>query len=161
MDRILVATDGSERADDALDVAIELAGEQAAELIVAHVIPWLDVFPGPGLATAAALPHRATDAEHALLEDAAEVAASRGVVATTALLQGASPAHELVAFADSHDVDLIVVGSRGHGAIASALLGSVSNGVLHESSRPVLIVPGPAAGKAAPRRAMAGVGLGF
>ena len=47
---------------------------------------------------------------------------------------------EIVAFADSHDVDLIVVGSRGRGAIAGALLGSVSRGILGESKRPVLIV---------------------
>ena len=47
---------------------------------------------------------------------------------------------EIVAFADSHDVDLIVVGSRGRGAISGALLGSVSRGILGESKRPVLIV---------------------
>ena len=47
---------------------------------------------------------------------------------------------EIVAYADSHDVDLIVVGSRGHGAIAGALLGSVSLGLLGESKRPILIV---------------------
>jgi nucleotide-binding universal stress UspA family protein len=35
-----------------------------------------------------------------------------------------------------------VVGSRGHGAIANAVIGSVSRGVLHESRRPVLIVRG-------------------
>ncbi len=37
--------------------------------------------------------------------------------------------------------ELIVLGSRGQGAITAALLGSVSTGVLHHSSRSVLIVP--------------------
>lgn len=160
MKRILVATDGSDRAQDALDVGIDLAAEHGAELIVAHVIPWVDVYPGPSLAAAGALPHSETDAERALLEDAADTAAERGVIATTAMLQGRA-AHELVAFADAHDVDLIVLGSRGHGAVASALLGSVSHGVVHESTRPVLIVPGPAPGRAAARRPAAAVGLGF
>jgi nucleotide-binding universal stress UspA family protein len=38
------------------------------------------------------------------------------------------------------DADLIIIGSRGHGAISSALIGSVSRGVLHGTTRPVLIV---------------------
>ncbi len=64
--------------------------------------------------------------------------------ATTHLLVG-DAAREIAAYADSQDADMIVVGSRGHGAIASALLGSVSRGVLRESKRPVLVVRGRAA----------------
>ena len=88
-----------------------------------------------------------------MLEDAAAVAAEHGIVSTTALLRG-DTIDEIVAFADSHDVDLIVIGSRGHGALASTLLGSVSRGVLRESKRPVLVVRATAASPAA-------VGLGF
>ena len=51
---------------------------------------------------------------------------------------------EIVAYADSRDVDLIVVGYRGHGTISAALLGSVSRGILQESMRPVLVLRGGA-----------------
>ena len=60
------------------------------------------------------------------------------------MLRG-DPVDEIVAYADTVDADLIVVGSRGHGAVASALLGSVSRGVLREARRPVLVVRAAAA----------------
>jgi nucleotide-binding universal stress UspA family protein len=66
------------------------------------------------------------------------------VKAHTRLLRG-EPVDEIVAFADVIDADLIVVGSRGYGAFASALLGSVSRGILREARRPVLVVRGTAA----------------
>ena len=48
---------------------------------------------------------------------------------------------ELLAAADIADAGVIVIGSRGLGAVKSALLGSVSSGVLHHARRPVLVVP--------------------
>jgi len=47
--------------------------------------------------------------------------------------------------ADRLNADLIVLGSHGHGAIHRALLGSVSEHVLHHARRPLLILPAPAA----------------
>jgi nucleotide-binding universal stress UspA family protein len=52
--------------------------------------------------------------------------------------------HAIVAAAEEEDAALVVLGSRGRSGIRSALLGSVSYGVVHHSARPVLIVPPPA-----------------
>jgi len=140
MKRILVSTDGSPSSAEAVAFGVELASEHEAELIFVHVVPTLDVIPSSGFGgVGGAFPHEPSKRDHVLLEDAAAVASEHEVISTTALLRG-DTVNEIVAYADSHDVDLIVVGSRGHGAIAGALLGSVSRGVLGESKRPVLIV---------------------
>ena len=49
------------------------------------------------------------------------------------------PGEQIVAFADEHACDLIVMGSRGLGALRG-ILGSVSSHVLREAAVPVLIV---------------------
>jgi nucleotide-binding universal stress UspA family protein len=140
MKRILVATDGSPSSTEAVAFGVELAAEHTAELIFAHVVPTLDLVSAGGFgAIGGAFPHEITAHDRLLLDEAAAVAAEHEVVSTTVLLRG-DIVDEIVAYADSHDVDLIVVGSRGRGALASTLLGSVSLGVLKESRRPVLIV---------------------
>ena len=150
MKKILVATDGSPSSTEAVAFGVELAAEHAAELIFVHAVPILDVVPMAGFGIGGAFPHEITEHDRTLLDEAAAVAAEHEIFSTTAILRG-DTVDEIVAYADSHDVDLIVVGSRGHGAIAGALLGSVSRGVLAESKRPVLIVR--AAAVAVPARA--------
>jgi len=48
--------------------------------------------------------------------------------------------NSVIGTANGHDVDLLVVGSRGRGALARAVLGSVSEGLIHETSIPTVIV---------------------
>jgi nucleotide-binding universal stress UspA family protein len=142
MKKILIATDGSDSAHEALEFGLDLAAEQDATAFVVHVAPAVDVMPGANFAyIAPTLPHEFTEHDREPLHEAAKIAAEKGVDVETELLKG-KPADEIVTYADTIDADLIVVGSRGHGAIASALIGSVSRGVLHESRRPVLIVRG-------------------
>ena len=152
MKRIMVATDGSHSSTEAVAFGIELAAEQRTELVFVHVVPFMDVVPATGFVSiGGAFPHEVTEHDRTLLDDAVASAGEHEIVATTALLRG-DPVGEIVAFAETHDVDLIIVGSRGHGTIASALLGSVSRGVLAEAKRPVLIVraaPVPASTKPA------------
>ena len=140
MKRILVATDGSLTATDAIGFAIDFASARDAELIFVHVVPTIDVassaaFDNPGIA----VPHEPTERDHVLLQEASAVAVEHGVNARTVLL-GGSTADEIVAHAEASDVDLIVIGSRGRGAVSSALLGSVVLGVLHAAKQPVLVV---------------------
>ena len=124
MKRILIAVDGSSSGNEAVDVGLALAVEHEAEVTFVHVVP------SPPLTF-----------DHEPLEKAAALAERLGVSAGKTLLVG-HPVDEIVAHADSLDVDLIVVGSRGRGALTGALLGSVSLGVLHEAMRPVLVARG-------------------
>jgi nucleotide-binding universal stress UspA family protein len=114
MKRILIATDGSPSGLAAVELGLELAAEQGAQVTFVYVGPLL-------------LP-----SARVRLDAAAELAAARGVSASCEVLAGV-PVDEIVAHADTIDADLIVVGSPG------ALLGSVSRGVLDEARRPVLV----------------------
>ena len=149
MKRILIATDGSQAADDAVSFGLDLAVRHGAAAVVVHVVPTVDFVPvlgGFGLVGAQA--HEPYPGDVRMLEEAGAEAAARGVPVEAKLLTG-DTVDEIVAYADSCDVDLIVVGSRGHGTIAGVLLGSVSRGILGETKRPALIVRGAAVPAAA------------
>ena len=141
MKTIVVATDGSASALEAVEYGLELASDQDAEPIFVHVAPATEVLPvtGFGMGGPVSVPHELDEHDRQALDAALEIAASKGLEGKAELLRG-NAADAIVAYADSVDADLIVVGSRGHGAIAGALLGSVSRRVLHEARRPVLIV---------------------
>ena len=142
MNKILIATDGSQSALEAIELGLDIATEHEAEVTFVHVAPMLDRTVAVSFGVPAALPHHVSDFDRASVLAAAELAAERGVSARCEVLLG-NPVDEIVACADTIDADLIVLASRGRGAIASALLGSVSRGVLHETRRPVLVVRGP------------------
>jgi nucleotide-binding universal stress UspA family protein len=141
MKKIVIATDGSPSALEAVEYGLELAADQGAEPIFVHVAPATEVLPvvGYGMGAPVSVPHEPDEHDRTSLDEAMEIAAQKGLEAKAELVMG-NAAHAIVAYADSVDADLIVVGSRGHGTIAGALLGSVSRSVLHEAKRPVLVV---------------------
>jgi nucleotide-binding universal stress UspA family protein len=83
--------------------------------------------------------HQLTDEHHRLRELAATYATD-GLEIVPLLIMGAT-ADVIVAEADRLDASTIVVGSHGHSKLRKLLLGSVSEGVVRHSTRPVVIVP--------------------
>src|SRR5215212_10343162 len=136
--RILLATDGSECAALATRAALDLASRGGSELHVVHV--WLDIHTSHFHAYVRRELHR--EGQEILDAQVGEIEASGGAVAGAHLMEGHSVG-EVLALADELDAGLVVVGSRGMGPIHRLLLGSVSEGLAHRTTRPLLVVRGP------------------
>jgi nucleotide-binding universal stress UspA family protein len=141
MHSILIATDGSPEAREAVEYGLRLAEEQRATATLLQVIPPVDWTQLDRGAVIRPIPDEIAKRRGFALDEAAALAAEHGVAVSFEVIAG-DPADEIVAYGDNHEVDLTVVGSRGRGAVTSALLGSVSQAVVHESRRPVLVVRG-------------------
>jgi nucleotide-binding universal stress UspA family protein len=137
---ILVAIDGSPDADEALVQAIDLAESQHARLTLfgAVVTPPAAAYLGAGGGVAATLAADAESESEGTLRAAVERVPDQVSVNTVLSRDPVRPAiiHQIKEGAH----DLVVMGSRGRGALRSVLLGSVSHYVLHHSPVPVLIV---------------------
>jgi nucleotide-binding universal stress UspA family protein len=146
---ILIGFDGSEEVEDAIRCAGRLLAPRRA--VVAHVWESLaeiilrsDVNRLTGLMREAAdeLDAEETRVAEVLAARGADLAQAAGFDAIPVAARGRPKAWPtLLALADQHEADAIVVGSRGLGGVTSALLGSVSSGVLDHAHLPVLIVP--------------------
>ncbi|HYZ03549.1 MAG TPA: universal stress protein [Rubrobacter sp.] len=141
--RILVATDGSREAELAVTTAADLAKSTDSELHVVHVGEVPLVYHPERHAYRAEYEEHEKEAQQ-LLE--AQVQRIEGAGATEAhtevqahLRMGRAD-EEIVGLAQSIDAGLIVMGSRGHGRLRRALVGSVSESVVRHAHCPVTIV---------------------
>lgn len=125
IERLLIATDGSASAREAVDVGVDLAQEEGSEVTLVHVVARSSV---------------AAEADEPL-QSAARLARDRGIEPDV-LVRTGDPVEETARLAEDIDADLVIVGSRGLDAELGALLGSVSRGLAARCQRPVLVVRG-------------------
>jgi nucleotide-binding universal stress UspA family protein len=137
---ILVAIDGSPDAEQALKQAIDLADSEHARLTLfsSLVAPPAAAYIGAGGGMAATIAADAEAETEAILRTAVDLVSDH--VSVTTVLSRAPVRPALIRQIKDGAHDLVVMGSRGRGALGSVLLGSVSHYVLHHSPVPVLIV---------------------
>lgn len=135
-ERVLVAIDGSEPANEALTAAAGVAGRFGSTVEVLHV-------QGHKLTWAADLEVETREEAIALVKEGVRQLHVAGVEATGDVVHAPVDqiAHEIVRVANDLDSSLIVLGTRGFGDAASLLLGSVAHAVLHRAPCPVLLTP--------------------
>jgi nucleotide-binding universal stress UspA family protein len=131
---ILVALDGSADSRTALRHAVTLAQDQNAKLTLLTVVPHQATPVGPGVA-----PPPETDESHNEIIKQALQEIPKNVGVTTRLEHG-EIADTLLKAVKGDDYDLLVMGSHGHSRVHRALLGSVSEKVLHKAAVPVLML---------------------
>jgi nucleotide-binding universal stress UspA family protein len=140
--KIFVAVDLSEATEKIVREAEKIAHALSAKVYLLHVAE-----PEPDFVGFKVGPQTVRDSlsesfhgEHRQLQAISERLRKAGLDTTALNVRGAT-VETILNEALKLDADMIVVGSHGRGAMRQLLVGSVSEGILHESERPVLVVP--------------------
>ncbi|EMA42574.1 universal stress protein [Halobiforma nitratireducens] len=145
-DTILVPTDGSDVAENAIDHAIDLATKYDADIHALYVVDLdamdvavgteqIDRFKQGDLSDLPELEQRAKNATRSVVDQAADA----GLEATEAIVAG-NPHDRIADYAEENGIDMIVMGSAGRGGVRRVLLGSVAERTLRSTRVPVLVV---------------------
>ncbi|HET6830263.1 MAG TPA: universal stress protein [Solirubrobacterales bacterium] len=137
--KIVVGLDGSAGSDRALEAAVEVAKRDQAAIVLCHVVE--------RIAAKGDMPpiHADEPAIEERVERQAAELREQGLEVETrfeSIILG-GPGRSIAEVADELGADLIVVGTRGHSALAGVILGSVTQKLLHLAKCPVLCIPAP------------------
>ncbi len=140
MFKVLIAIDGSEHANNAIEAVAQLPrgadGTAVALVNVSNPVYFGEL---PPSALEEVETARRTLQER-LLDDAAQLARTRGLTVSSTHGTSGPVAMEIVGLVRETGADQIAMGTRGMGALGSLFLGSVALGVVHRSPVPVLLV---------------------
>ena len=139
MEKILVPVDGSEQSHKAIAFAVDLATQYHATIYLLHVFKLTIIPEGLGeYVVSDRVQLRALGDK--IIAGAEDEVKGHGIERIeTAVVEG-DPAERIIDYAKEHEVDIIVIGSRGLGTFKGLLLGSVSNKVSHKADRTCVIV---------------------
>lgn len=138
--KLLLPIDGSELSLKALQVALQMLHEGLnATIVLANVQEPANLYemmtaPDPEVL------EKVSQAAGADILKSAQAMLTAANVSFESEVGGGDPAHTIVDIAERYRCELIIMGARGTSALRSALLGSVSNEVLHSARVPVMIV---------------------
>ena len=145
MKNLLVAVDFSDVTDRVVATAEQMARAFGAKIWLTHVVA--EVSPMASLgevpfhwsAIDTKSPERFPEEQRRMNELLASLK-GKGLNAESLLIRG-SAVIEILAMAEQYEIDMILMGSHGHGAWYELVVGTVSEGVLHRAACPTLIVP--------------------
>ena len=133
--RMLLATDGSPDAVEATRAAVELAGSTGSELHIVHVGEFVPTY----LAFTDQEPAEIRGRAREVLDAQAQRIADEGGAVAEAYLRLGRPAEEIINLAEELGAGVVVIGSRGVGALRRSVLGSVSENVVRYAPCPVFV----------------------
>lgn len=138
-ERILFATDGSESANAALQKAVGIARRNNAKLFVLHVLDSRVLH-----ATSASdhkIQERMKTGGDTIMNRAKDYAAEQGVSDVEILLESGDPKKVIgIDIPERENIDLIVMGAKGTGAMERFFIGSVSENVVRHATCDVLVI---------------------
>jgi len=140
--KLLVAVDLSESTQTIVEKVEEINKEYPAKVWILHNAepePDFVEFKVDPLAARETLAKKFHN-EHRQIQEIANRLRKAGLDATALLVRGAT-VETILKEASDLDVDMIVVGTHGRGAMYKLLVGSVSEGILRKSRYPVLVIP--------------------
>lgn len=139
--KILIAVDGSEHADRAIEAVATMARSSLElEAILLCVSPEPIFYGSYTAATIQKIEDEQVIQQNTILAKAMEHARTAGLQVVAPARAYGVIANEIVRIAKDRQVDQIALGTRGMGAVGNMLLGSVAQRVLHQSPVPVLLV---------------------
>ena len=139
---ILVALDGSDHANKALDTACSMATLNGSDLHFVHAAEIRPISMGAASVVSVLPSDTLRKAGDKLLSEAASRAKQSygGEVTLHNIFDDTAPGNSILAKAEEVEADLIVVGSLGHSDLAGLLLGSVSHRICHHAKCACLVV---------------------